>query len=235
MLQLQPDMAALLQGDHERANLCSQLDLDLDPMGLEALSAATNISAGFGPAAFAVMRGTTGSVILGRDTEAVSALVSGQYGQVIEGEGLGGAGLGPDVGLVLQAGNGRRDDPEGSFSFARLVAPVRESILHTPPIRTRAKASGVAPEPKSERRSVRLASKLTSGLTVEEQATALLLKKCGVSVAASIPTTAEQIQFHQTFLGPLQHEVLGDMREAFGLPEGEAADSLGPLLIDAEA
>ena len=82
---------------------------------------------------------------------------------------------------------------------------------------------------------MRLASKPTSGLTVEEQATAFLLKKCGVSVAASIPTTAEQNQFHQTFLGPLQHEVLGDMREAFGLPEGEAADSLGPLLIDAEA
>lgn len=132
-------------------------------------------------------------------------------------------------------------------TLARFAVPVKKSVLQTPPLKTKPASvkkpanrppleeKQVASEVKSERRSSRLANKPSSGLSVEEQATALLIKKCGITVSSKSPSVAEQNKFHTTFVGPMEDSVVGGMREAFGLPEGGAEDSLSPLLIDAGA
>lgn len=88
-------------------------------------------------------------------------------------------------------------------------------------------------EQTAERRSKRLASKPPSNLSLEEQATALLIRKCGISGPSTMPSAAEPNRFHTRFVEHMEGEVVQGIREVFGLPEDGVANSLSPLLIDA--
>jgi len=158
------------------------------------------------------------------------------------GKGPDVAGLdnvGPMGDLAVQGG-------QPSKTLARFVMPVKKPVLQTPTLKKKAasarktakgssdKGKKSASEMKAERRSVRIANRPNSNLTVEEQATALLIKKSGIS-GGGAPCAADLNKFHTQFVDPLEGNIVGEMRETFGLPEGGAADSLRPLLIDAEA
>ncbi|KAG2635962.1 hypothetical protein PVAP13_2NG370400 [Panicum virgatum] len=131
--------------------------------------------------------------------------------------------------------------------MARFVVPIMEPVLLTPVCKSNfasameksaeaewdhAKAtSAVLPQ----RRSKRLASKPPTNLTLEEQATALLIKKSGIVCAFKKPSEQDKHRFHSKFVDNLEGEMVTGMRDMFGLPEGGAMDILAPLIIDAEA
>jgi hypothetical protein len=131
--------------------------------------------------------------------------------------------------------------------MARFVVPIMEPVLLTPVCKPKfasamkksaeaewdhAKAaSAVLPQ----RCSKRLASKPPTNLTLEEQATALLIKKSGIVCAFKKPSEQDKHRFHSKFVDNLEGEMVTGMRDMFGLPEGGAMDILAPLIIDAEA
>jgi len=67
------------------------------------------------------------------------------------------------------------------------------------------------------RKSLRLANKAKTNLTMEEQATQLLMKKCGVLEPDQVAEEKHHGKFRAQFVDPLQIDTVGGMREMFGL------------------
>ena len=101
--------------------------------------------------------------------------------------------------------------------------PIKRPVLQTPVAKLRATSAAkkrmdtlipqkenLGSTTRSERRSSRLANKPRSNLSVEEQATALLIKKCGLAETITTPTAADQNKLHTQFVGPLEANVVGD-------------------------
>ena len=88
----------------------------------------------------------------------------------------------------------------------------------------------------SMRKSLRLANKPKTNLTMEEQATQLLMKKCGVLEPDQVAEEKHHGKFRAQFVDPLQIDTVGGMREMFGLnSEGvDGPDLLGSVALDAE-
>ena len=86
------------------------------------------------------------------------------------------------------------------------------------------------------RKSLRLANKPKTNLTMEEQATQLLMKKCGVLEPDQVAEEKHHGKFRAQFVDPLQIDTVGGMREMFGLnSEGvDGPDLLGSVALDAE-
>lgn len=192
-----------------------------------------------------------------------SGVVAGPC-SVVPGQAVGGPPLGPQepAGLTTDCGSamalGDVQAAGTSVLDTRLLhffVPIKRPVLQTPVAKLRAtsaklRATSAAKKrmdtlipqkeilgstTRSERRSSRLANKPRSNLSVEEQATALLIKKCGLAENITTPTAADQNKLHTQFVGPLEANVVGGMRDMFGLSEEGAPDKLGALLIDAEA
>ena len=87
----------------------------------------------------------------------------------------------------------------------------------------------------SKRRSKRLAGRPKTDLTIELQATALLMKKCGILPEDKLPDQGVEEEFRNQFVEPLVDGTVTNYREAFGLPTGEGADSFSAIVIHAEA
>jgi len=119
-----------------------------------------------------------------------------------------------------------------SILVARFSVPAKKPVLLTPTVRAKAASARKAAhstlpdetrsesERKGGKRSMRLANKPPSNLSVEEQAIALLMKKSGILESVKAPTVTELQQFHTQFVDPMEGQVVGGMREAFGLPDG---------------
>ena len=86
----------------------------------------------------------------------------------------------------------------------------------------------------SKRRSERLANKPKTGLTIEEQATQLLIKKSGVLDMEMESTQTAKEKFITQFTAPLMNPTVGGFRDCFGLPEAGDSDALNAVAIDAE-
>ncbi|KAG2624172.1 hypothetical protein PVAP13_3KG109800 [Panicum virgatum] len=181
------------------------------------------------------------SIVLGPGVED-GQVVSGPERRVIEGGSLPKLTLG-DVQTVAETEVAVDSGLSVSEDLARFAVAIKQPLLQTPAknIKSRtvlmqsAEDNLAASDKKSERRSKRLANRPPSNLTVEQQATALLVRKSGILGPTKMPTAAEQNRFHTQFVENLEGEVVHGMRDMFGLPEGGVADSLSPLLIDAEA
>ena len=101
--------------------------------------------------------------------------------------------------------------------------PIKRTVLQTPVAKLRATSAAkkrmdtlipqkenLGSTTRSERRSSRLANKPRSNLSVEEQATALLIKKCGLAENITTLTATDQNKLHTQFVGPLEANVVGD-------------------------
>lgn len=88
---------------------------------------------------------------------------------------------------------------------------------------------------ESKRRSTRLANRPKSDLNMEQLATALLMKKCGILEEDKQPDQQTEERFRSQFVAPLIPEKVGSYREAFGLSEAGGVDCLGVLSIHADA
>lgn len=101
-----------------------------------------------------------------------------------------------------------------------LLMPIEAPLLPAP----QPKIRGVAlkkdkGQQESVRHSARIASKPKSNLTMEEQATALLIKKSGVLVSGIAPDHAAHAEFREQFTEPLKETAVGGFRELFGIPD----------------
>lgn len=82
----------------------------------------------------------------------------------------------------------------------------------------------------SKRRSGRLANKPKSNLTMEQQATQLLMKKCGTLEGEQ----AGIEEFAHEFIAPIQNVTVKGYRGLFGLPEAGEADILHEVAVEAD-
>ncbi|CAL4970140.1 unnamed protein product [Urochloa decumbens] len=70
--------------------------------------------------------------------------------------------------------------------------------------------------------------------SIEEQAAALLIRKSGQLGEREQIQEGDHQKFGEQFVHPMQEDLLGSMRNTFGLPEYGGMDCLGALAIDAE-
>jgi len=70
---------------------------------------------------------------------------------------------------------------------------------------------------------------------MEQQATALLMKKCGTLNEDGVPDQTTMAQFTTQFVAPLVDDTVSNYREVFGLPEEGGVNTFAALAINAEA
>lgn len=121
---------------------------------------------------------------------------------------------------------------EGKLFYTKKVV---KPILGTPASKNAGPASEISNQKDSKRRSTRIASKPKSDLTMEQQATALLMRKCGVLAEGATPDKATEAAFQTRFVEPMVTDTISSYRETFGLPEEGGVDALAALVINAEA
>ncbi|CAL5049708.1 unnamed protein product [Urochloa decumbens] len=128
---------------------------------------------------------------------------------------------------------------QSARGMARMQIPLKKALLTNPVLRPRAahmkkaNADGAHSEVKAQRRTPRIVPKGASDLSLDDQATVLLMKTSGVISDEETVDAVAQEKFGTQFAEPLTENVVGDMRVTFGIQK--EADLLGALAIDAEA
>lgn len=74
-----------------------------------------------------------------------------------------------------------------------------------------------------------------TNMTMEEQATALLMKKSGCLEENEVPNVAVKTKFTTQFVQKLRDPIVGGFREMFGLDEGNDAEVFSAIAMEAEA
>ena len=88
---------------------------------------------------------------------------------------------------------------------------------------------------QSSRKSTRLANKPASGLTMEEQATALLIKKSSFLDESQLASAQKADVFCSKFADPMPDESVTGYRVFFGIENGAGTDSLSAVAVCADA
>jgi hypothetical protein len=125
-----------------------------------------------------------------------------------------------------------------SRGILRLAVLLKKSLLCPPPRRGKpslSKKDGTAGSVSiaADRRGAKLGQSGTSGLSVEDRATSLLLRASDPSGSDAQRSEADKQQFHGQFAASLQSEMLGDMRHVLGIPVG-VTGGLEVLATDAD-
>lgn len=115
---------------------------------------------------------------------------------------------------------------------AVLGSPVAQSVKKTSKSKGEINVDAVLETP---RRSNRLANKPKSDLNMEQQATILLMKKCGTYDEDDLVAPEKGEQLGQKFVEPLDEELVENLRETFGLPKVGEAGCLAAIAVNAEA
>ncbi|RLN32966.1 hypothetical protein C2845_PM03G26320 [Panicum miliaceum] len=149
--------------------------------------------------------------------------------------------------FMTEAGGGSTDDGlnvgEGTSNDDQFTTPiyakkVPKAILPAPcvkAVRATATTTKENGPPVSTRKSERVASRPKKDLTMEQQATLLLTKKCG-ELEEENRTVAEKIAtFPERLTGPLDDDTVGGYRDLFGLKSEGCADAISALAIHADA
>ena len=113
---------------------------------------------------------------------------------------------------------------------------VQQSILATPcTAGSRPDARPVKDHLQAKKGSEKLLNKPKAGLTLEQQATLLLMKNSGVG-GGPVQSDSEIVaQFPEQFVDPLKDGAIGGYRDMFGLKSDGSADALSALALHAEA
>lgn len=148
----------------------------------------------------------------------------------VPNDGKSGEEHGPSVGddrVVTDSGI----VSDSQLPFTRKIA---KPVLGTPPAKPTADKEPVSTQLDSKRKSKRLACKPKSDLTIEQQATALLMKKCGILSESERKRAATIEEFTEQFIGHMENDMVTGYRDLFGLPKEGGADPLGAIAIHAE-
>ncbi|CAL4919180.1 unnamed protein product [Urochloa decumbens] len=123
-------------------------------------------------------------------------------------------------------------------SVSRFAIPLKKALMCNPAARIR--APGVKKTshsecdlPDKEKKKGGRAAIKRSTLSIDEQATTLLMRASGVIGESDLPTEAAHQQFNEQFVDPLLQEPVCDIRIALGLPGNGHADVLGVLVSEA--
>ena len=125
---------------------------------------------------------------------------------------------------------------EGTF-VASLKKSIPTPLLLTPeaaPRRTSIASKEAQTDLKSQRKSRRLANRPKSNLTMEEQATMLLMKKCGTLAEVGTVSKEDQAKFREEFVEPLKTVSVSGYRDMFGLSVVDGSNPLSALAVEAE-
>jgi hypothetical protein len=87
--------------------------------------------------------------------------------------------------------------------------------------------------PKS-RKSTRLANRSTRDMTMEEQATALLMKKCNFLEKKQQPDDQAKIMFCSLFANPMPRKEVTQYRTMFNLEEAGGTNILSAVAVHSE-
>jgi hypothetical protein len=112
---------------------------------------------------------------------------------------------------------------------------IHGALLCTPAKQVTAKTSGKGGTSlQASRRSTRLANRPASDLTMEEQATALLIKRSSFLDCKQMasPNCAEV--FCSKFADPMPDDTVGGYREFFGIDNVSGTDSLSAVAVHAD-
>ena len=120
------------------------------------------------------------------------------------------------------------DEQQGKLIYTKKI---RKSLLET----LVQKVKETLESTQKERRSTRLASKPKSALNMEQQATTLLMKKCGLLQEKEALNQAKEEEFRAKFVQPMEDNMVTNYRDTFGLQVVEGTDCLGAMAIHAEA
>ncbi|CAN6273964.1 unnamed protein product [Urochloa humidicola] len=134
-----------------------------------------------------------------------------------------------------------REAPQGSFhksaprTVTRFAVPLKRSLLCNPMLRSKSQSTKkqtqveCAVEKKKSSKSVAR----NSNMSIDEQATVILMKATGVIDETAKLTEEAQQKFGEQFVDPLQDEPVCDIRIALGIPGKGHADVLGVLVREA--
>jgi hypothetical protein len=121
----------------------------------------------------------------------------------------------------------------GARSMAKFVAPLKKALLCNPKVvQTKrctngdAACVGLVDKKKGAKG---LARQPGAGCPLEVQATALVLKSCGVLAAGKQPSEQAEEQLGERLTAPMQEDLVHDIREAFGIKIIGGTDVLGAL------
>ncbi|CAL4930553.1 unnamed protein product [Urochloa decumbens] len=124
--------------------------------------------------------------------------------------------------------------------LARLSVPLKRSLFCPPVAKIKPahgkKFAGAEATTSSHngRRSCTGSKGATSVLPVEDRATAMLLEAGGVIAKNDKITAAVEDEFGEKFTGPIEKELVSNLRVAFGLPEASGGGCLDALAFVAE-
>jgi hypothetical protein len=109
---------------------------------------------------------------------------------------------------------------------------LNQSVLVTPAPKEK---EAIVTSEQKERRSICLANEPKTALNMEQQATALLMKKCGILKETEAPDQGKEEAFRKQFVDPIQDDTVTSYREAFGLQPAGGTDSFSAIVLHAEA
>ncbi|CAL4913002.1 unnamed protein product [Urochloa decumbens] len=118
----------------------------------------------------------------------------------------------------------------GTRGVARFAVPLKRALLSNPPMRLKTCQAKKHTVDSASRRQGKGAVKSGMGISLDEQAATLLMKTAGVLGVNDKMTDEAKKQFGEKLATPLQEDVVGDIRAAFGIPEGGDRDALSGLL-----
>jgi hypothetical protein len=119
----------------------------------------------------------------------------------------------------------------------KFVAPLRKSLLCNPFVKTKpmtGKKTSTEGQQMSQvaKKNIKLAVKGSTGMTIEEKATILLMKTSGMAVEGEAVSDALQDQFGGQFVNQMDEALVGDMRTAFGIAGERGVNDFEALAVD---
>jgi len=168
--------------------------------------------------------GTVFGLDTGSEEDANVVLVTHSQGVLVGPRELNG----PEV---LQGQSKEVDVGLGGEEELLYTKKVTKCLLQTPAT----KAKEVESSMQKGRRSTRLANKPKSALSKEQQATALLMRKCGLLEEKEVMDSTKEAKFRTQFVEPMLGETETKYRDMFGLQNVEGTDGLNAIAIHADA
>jgi len=179
---------------------------------------------------------------LGVDTRALEEHVV-EENQGIQGNGADAMAqpyvLGQEE-IAAQVESEKENDPPANTNagtaLPKYMKPISDPLLSTPVKMSTSKTASTNKTAKEDgtvaksRKSTRLANRATSEMTMEEQATALLMKKCNFLEKKQKPDEQAKEVFCNTFITPLPQSEVTEYRTLFNLEDGNGLTALTLLV-----
>jgi len=120
---------------------------------------------------------------------------------------------------------------------ASLKKPIPGAVLTTPVTKRTPASEEIVEsvEVQTKRKSTRIANRPKTRLTVEEQATQLLMKKCGLLEADVVPVEKAKGMFCEKFVDHMEPGFVTGLRDMFGISREDGSNPLQALAVEAEA